>query len=205
MTIFLKANKTNKKMKKENINKILKIGVIKKLVIISVIAISNSLTAQVDRSIMPESGPAPEISFGQPKTFSLDNGLTVMVVENNKLPRASAQLSFDNPLIYEGEIAGVNGVLGEMLGNGTSSIPKDKFINEVDYLGASLSVSGSGAFASSLSKYFFSESTSGANFCKAEYFYNVDEKTWMNKLDKSTSLRDRFGVGPRFGRPVGTK
>ena len=60
-------------MKKENINKILKIGVIKKLVIISVIAISNSLTAQVDRSIMPESGPAPEISFGQPKTFSLDN------------------------------------------------------------------------------------------------------------------------------------
>ena len=141
-------------MKKENINKILKIGVIKKLVIISVIAISNSLTAQVDRSIMPESGPAPEISFGQPKTFSLDNGLTVMVVENNKLPRASAQLSFDNPLIYEGEIAGVNGVLGEMLGNGTSSIPKDKFINEVDYLGASLSVSGSGAFASSLSRYF---------------------------------------------------
>lgn len=141
-------------MKKENINKILKIGVIKKLVIISVIAISNSLTAQVDRSIMPESGPAPEISFGQPKTFSLDNGLTVMVVENNKLPRASAQLSFDNPLIYEGEIAGVSGVLGEMLGNGTSSIPKDKFINEVDYLGASLSVSGSGAFASSLSRYF---------------------------------------------------
>jgi len=154
LTIFLKANKTNKKMKKENINKILKIGVIKKLVIISVIAISNSLTAQVDRSIMPESGPAPEISFGQPKTFSLDNGLTVMVVENNKLPRASAQLSFDNPLIYEGEIAGVSGVLGEMLGNGTSSIPKDKFINEVDYLGASLSVSGSGAFASSLSRYF---------------------------------------------------
>ena len=141
-------------MKKENINKILKIGVIKKLVIISVIAISNSLTAQVDRSIMPESGPAPEISFGQPKTFSLDNGLTVIVVENNKLPRASAQLSFDNPLIYEGEIAGVNEVLGEMLGNGTSSIPKDKFINEVDYLGASLSVSGSGAFASSLSRYF---------------------------------------------------
>ena len=141
-------------MKKENINKILKIGVIKKLVIISVIAISNSLTAQVDRSIMPESGPSPEISFGQPKTFSLDNGLTVIVVENNKLPRASAQLSFDNPLIYEGEIAGVNEVLGEMLGNGTSSIPKDKFINEVDYLGASLSVSGSGAFASSLSRYF---------------------------------------------------
>jgi len=154
LTIFQKANKTNKKMKKENINKILKIGVIKKLVIISVIAISNSLTAQVDRSIMPESGPAPEISFGQPKTFSLDNGLTVIVVENNKLPRASAQLSFDNPLIYEGEIAGVNEVLGEMLGNGTSSIPKDKFINEVDYLGASLSVSGSGAFASSLSRYF---------------------------------------------------
>ena len=67
--------------------------------------------SQLDRSIVPESGPSPEIFFGKPQTFKLENGLTVLVVENNKLPRASASLSFDNPLIYEGEVAGVSSIL----------------------------------------------------------------------------------------------
>ena len=141
-------------MKKEIITKIIKIGILKKVFLITVFILSNSLTGQVDRSVMPESGPAPEIKFGKPKTFVLDNGLTVMVVENSKLPRASASLSFDNPLIYEGEIAGVGDVLGLMLGNGTKSISKEEFVEEVDYMGANLSVSGSGVFASSLSRYF---------------------------------------------------
>tara|TARA_B100001250_G_scaffold120783_1_gene102522 strand:- start:7438 stop:9549 length:2112 start_codon:yes stop_codon:yes gene_type:complete len=141
-------------MKKEIIKKIIKIGILKKVFLIIVFIISNTLTAQVDRSVMPESGPAPEIKFGKPKTFLLDNGLTVMVVENSKLPRASASLSFNNPLIYEGEIAGVSAVLGGMLGNGTQSISKESFVEEVDFMGANLSVSGSGVFASSLSRYF---------------------------------------------------
>jgi predicted Zn-dependent peptidase len=103
---------------------------------------------------MPESGPAPEIFFGKPQTFNLDNGLTVMVVENTKLPRASASLSFDNPLIFEGDIAGVSSILAEMVGNGTQSISKEDFIEEIDYMGASLNVTGSGAFAGSLKRYF---------------------------------------------------
>jgi len=130
------------------------IGIIKKVLLIAIFVFSNSLIAQVDRSVMPESGPAPEIKFGTPKTFLLDNGLTVMVVENSKLPRASATLSFNNPLIFEGEIAGVSAVLGGMLGNGTNSIAKDDFNEEIDYMGATLSVSGTGVFASSLSRYF---------------------------------------------------
>ena len=78
----------------------------------------------------------------------------VLVVENNKLPRASASLSFDNPLIYEGDVAGVSSILAEMIGNGTQSISKENFIEEVDYMGASVSVTGSGAFAASLKRYF---------------------------------------------------
>ena len=112
------------------------------------------MSAQLDRSIVPESGPTPEIFFGKPQTFILDNGLTVMVVENNKLPRASASLSFDNPLIFEGEIAGVSSILAEMIGNGTQSISKEDFIEEVDFMGASLNITGSGAFAGSLKRYF---------------------------------------------------
>ena len=59
----------------------LTIGIIKKVILVLVL-LSTSLNAQLDRSIMPESGPAPEIFFGKPQTFNLDNGLTVMVVEN---------------------------------------------------------------------------------------------------------------------------
>ena len=131
----------------------LTIGIIKKVIIVLVL-LSTSLNAQLDRSIMPDSGPAPEIFFGKPQTFKLDNGLTVMVVENTKLPRASASLSFDNPLIFEGDIAGVSSILAEMVGNGTQSISKEDFIEEIDYMGASLNVTGSGAFAGSLKRYF---------------------------------------------------
>ena len=128
--------------------------VTKNLIVGLAIIFANSLSAQLDRSIVPESGPTPEIFFGKPQTFMLDNGLTVMVVENNKLPRASASMSFDNPLIFEGEIAGVSSILAEMIGNGTQSISKEDFIEEVDFMGASLNITGSGAFAGSLKRYF---------------------------------------------------
>ena len=140
-------------MKTKFIN-ILKMNIAKNLIIGLAIIFANSLSAQLDRSIVPESGPTPEIFFGKPQTFMLDNGLTVMVVENNKLPRASASLSFDNPLIFEGEIAGVSSILSEMIGNGTQSISKEDFIEEVDFMGASLNITGSGAFAGSLKRYF---------------------------------------------------
>ena len=138
----------------KKLNNILKIKIVKNIILILAIVFTGSLHSQLDRSIIPESGPSPEISFGKPQIFKLENGLTVLVVENNKLPRASASLSFDNPLIYEGEVAGVSSILAEMIGNGTQSISKEDFIEEVDYMGASVSVTGSGAFAGSLKRYF---------------------------------------------------
>jgi len=138
----------------KKLNNIFKIKIVKSIILILAIVFTGSLHSQLDRSIVPESGPSPEISFGKPQTFKLENGLTVLVVENNKLPRASASLSFDNPLIYEGEVAGVSSILAEMIGNGTQSISKEDFIEEVDYMGASVSVTGSGAFAGSLKRYF---------------------------------------------------
>ena len=136
------------------LNNIFKIKIVNNIILILAIIFTGSLYSQLDRSIVPESGPSPEIFFGKPQTFKLENGLTVLVVENNKLPRASASLSFDNPLIYEGEVAGVSSILAEMIGNGTQSISKENFIEEVDYMGASVSVTGSGAFAGSLKRYF---------------------------------------------------
>jgi zinc protease len=113
-----------------------------------------ALQAQVDRSIMPTPGPAPEINLGEPETFNLNNGLKVLVVENHKLPRVSIQLSIDNPPILEGGKAGVASLTGSLLGKGSKNIAKDEFNEEIDFLGARLSYSSQGAYAQSLSKYF---------------------------------------------------
>ncbi|MBS9768232.1 MAG: insulinase family protein [Flavobacteriaceae bacterium] len=127
----------------------------KKIVtIITVIAMMLNATAQVDRSKMPERGVAPKIQLGKPQTFTLDNGLKVLVVENHKLPRASVRLSIDNPPIKEGEKAGVNSLLSSVLGMGTTTKTKDEFNKRVDYLGANVNIYSSGASAFSLSKYF---------------------------------------------------
>ena len=127
----------------------------KKIILSLVIALTTvSLYAQIDRTRMPEAGPAPTINLEEPTRFELKNGLTVMVVENHKLPRVSIQLSIDNPPSLEGEKAGVSSLAAGLLGNGSTNISKDAFNEEVDFLGASLNFGASSAFASSLSKYF---------------------------------------------------
>lgn len=115
--------------------------------------ITFSMQAQVDRS-QPKPGPAPKINIGKPQTFQLPNGLTVMVVENHKLPRVTASLTIDNAPYAEGVQAGLSGITGSLMGNGTSKISKDAYNEEVDFYGASLSLYASGGYASSLTKYF---------------------------------------------------
>ena len=112
------------------------------------------LQAQIDRSQQPAPGPAPKIQLDEPQEFILKNGLRVLVVENHKLPRASANLNIDLPPVFEGELAGVNALLSSMLGKGSKAIAKDDFDEEVDYLGARVNIGASSAFASSLSRYF---------------------------------------------------
>jgi predicted Zn-dependent peptidase len=112
-----------------------------------------SAHAQIDRSKQPQPGPAPKIDLKSPQEFTLKNGMKVMVVENHKLPRVSFNLTIDNKPETEGAIAGVATLVGAMMGNGTTSVPKDKFNEEIDFLGASLNFGSSGAYATTLSQY----------------------------------------------------
>ena len=121
--------------------------------IITLFILSMSVNAQVDRSKQPKPGPAPKISLEIPGEFQLKNGLTVLVVENHKLPRVSYTITLDNPPISEGDKAGVSSLLGSMLGNGTTTISKDVFNEEIDYLGARLNFGSQNASAGALSKY----------------------------------------------------
>lgn len=116
---------------------------------------SGMLSAQkIDLNAMPKPGPTPAINIAKPKTFQLKNGMTVMVVENNKLPRVNVSLSMDRQPYFEGPVAGVSEIMADQLGNGTTTLSKDAFNKRVDFLGANLNFSSAGASSNSLSKYF---------------------------------------------------
>ena len=115
---------------------------------------TNMNTTTIDRSVMPKPGPAPKVNIGKPQTFELPNGLKVLVVENNKLPRVSFNLALDNPPVAEGNKKGVRDLLSSMMGNGTSKMSKDAFNEEIDFYGANINMNAGGAYASTLSKFF---------------------------------------------------
>ena len=122
------------------------------ILIITALIFTLNINAQFDRSVMPTGGPSPKIKLDKPKEFKLKNGIKVLVVENHKLPRVNYSLRFDRKPIVEGEKAGVISLLGSMLGNGTTSVSKDEFNEEVDFLGASVNVGFGSGFAFTLTK-----------------------------------------------------
>lgn len=116
---------------------------------------SGLMTAQkINLDAMPKSGPTPKVHITQPKTFQMPNGMTVMVVENHKLPVVDISLRMDRPPVKEGDIAGVSGLMASQLGEGTQTVSKDDFNKKVDFYGADLSFYSRGASANTLSKYF---------------------------------------------------
>jgi zinc protease len=134
-----------------------KINNMKKIIIVAlgVLFMQNSFAqTKVDRSKKPAAGPAPVISFKDPVTFTMPNGMTVMVVENHKLPKVRATLNIDAGPITEGKKAGLLDLMGGMLGEGTTNMSKDKFDESVDAIGADVNLFSSGGSASALTRYF---------------------------------------------------
>ncbi|RUA08791.1 MAG: insulinase family protein [Flavobacteriia bacterium] len=175
--------------------------------IIAFLLISTGLFAQIDRSHPPKPGPSPKISLDNPKEFKLSNGLEVLVVENHKLPKVTYSLRLDRVPVTEGKKAGVSGLLGSLLGNGTTSIPKDKFNEEVDFLGAYIGFSDNGAIASSLTQYsdkileLMADATMHPLFSEEEF--NKDKEKMIQGLKSSeknvNTIASRVGRALVFG------
>ena len=141
---------------------------------LAIAALTISAQAQVIRP-MPKSGPAPTVNLGKSSEAKLSNGLTLIVVENHKLPRVSATLSIDNKPVSLGAKKGADGLLSDILGTGTNKISKDAFNRKVEQLGARVSYNESGGRVSALSKYFnevfgyFAEGAVSPKFDQAEF------------------------------------
>ena len=87
----------------------------KKILILSSLFLTIIMQAQTDRK-QPKPGPAPTVNVGKPQRFTLPNGLKVMVVENNKLPRVSFNLQIDNSPFAEGNKKGIDDLTSARIG-----------------------------------------------------------------------------------------
>jgi len=112
-----------------------------------------NVNAQLDRSQRPEPGPAPTIQLGEFESFTLDNGLKVIVVENRKVPVISWQLTLDVDPYQEGDAAGYVDFAGQLMREGTTNRTKQEIDEAVDFIGANLSTYSTGIFASSLTRH----------------------------------------------------
>ncbi len=129
----------------------------KKIIIVALsVLMLQSGFAQIkfDRSKPPKAGKAPVITIKEPVVFTLPNGMTVLVVENHKIPKVRASLNIDYGPVKEGTKAGVMSLMGGMLGEGTTTMSKADFDAATDIIGADVNVFASGGSASALTRYF---------------------------------------------------
>ncbi len=144
------------------------------IILMALFFIGINAIAQIDRSVIPSSGPTPEINLGKPYTFELKNGLKVLVVTDKKLPAINMSLDLNNPPIFEGEKAGVQSLTGALMGKGSTVTPKEEFNEKVDFLGADIFVGVGNGYAGGLSKYtneifeLFAEAAFQPNFTQKE-------------------------------------
>jgi predicted Zn-dependent peptidase len=134
-----------------------------------------TITMQAQDRPQPKPGPSPTINIKKPVSFTLPNGLKVLVVEDHKLPRVSFNLSIDTAPYAEGDKKGIDELTGSLIGNGSIKIAKDAFNEEIDFLGADINFSTNGAYASGLSKYskrileLMAEGALNPNFTQEEF------------------------------------
>lgn len=97
----------------------------------------------LDRTKPPKAGPPKDVEFPVYIDTTLQNGINVLVIENNKIPAVSIRMVFkDAGSYYDGSKYGLASLTAEMLTKGTSNRTATKIAEDIDFLGGSL-VSGS--------------------------------------------------------------
>lgn len=125
----------------------------KKLITLVALSAITGVYGQIDRSVRPAAAAAPAINIKNSEVFKLDNGITVILSENHKLPRVSFSLTMGASPMLEGSGVGTNQLMGQLLTSGTAKRSKDVLDKEVDYIGASLNADSRSVYFSCLSKH----------------------------------------------------
>lgn len=123
------------------------------ILLIWAVLLSTSIFAQLDRSVQPMPGPAPEFKIGEHQSFTLENGLKVILVENHKLPRISYQLTVDVDPVMEKDATGYVSMTGDLMRSGTTNKTKAEIDEAVDFIGADLFSYQNGMYGMTLIKH----------------------------------------------------
>ncbi len=115
--------------------------------------VMDGVNTEVFRHQAPEAGEARKIALGKTESFVLDNGLTVVVAENHKLPRVAVRMTLKNEALFEGDEAGYTSIAGDLLSRGTTTRTKAQLDEEIDFIGGNFNTFSNGFFASSLKKH----------------------------------------------------
>ena len=146
----------------------------KKLILTTILSLPLFLSAQIDRSIQPKAGNAPIININDSEVFTLENGITVILSENHKVPRVSFDLVMGSDPRMENDKAGLADMAGSLILSGTSNRTKDQLDKEIDYIGANLTADKSSMTLSCLTKHMntglslMSDVLFNANFPESE-------------------------------------
>lgn len=119
----------------------------------ALILIASASFGQLDRSVRPKAGTPPTINIKDSEVFTTENGITVILSENHKLPKVSIRLVTGSDPMNEGSKAGLSKIAGQLIMSGTTNRSKDKLDAEVDYIGATLSADGESMYLSCLTKH----------------------------------------------------
>ena len=183
----------------------------KKIIIVALgmFLLQNSFAqTKIDRSKKPIAGSAPVISIKDPVIFNMPNGMTVLVVENHKIPKVRAFLNIDRGPVFEGKKAGIMDLMGQMLGEGTTSMTKDKFDEAVDIIGAEVNINSAGGSAAALTRYFdkafmlMADAIKNPSFPE-ESFRKLQSQTitGLKASEKSTKvIADRVNQALNYGK-----
>lgn len=152
--------------------------------------------AQIDRSKAPASGPAPKVSIGEYESFTLKNGLKVLVVENNKIPQLNISLNIVRDPLLEGDKSSYTQIAGELWGKATEKRNAKQLSEEIDFIGAHLNTSSTYIGISGLSKFknqlmeILSDVTLHPSFPKEEF----DKIILQTKSGLHTSQSDPSSI-----------
>src|SRR5438552_4985518 len=96
------------------------------------------------RSTIPGAGPTPVVKLPMAKRFQLQNGLTVLLVENHRLPIVASTLVLRSGSAQDpADLSGLSGFTSSMLDEGTQKRSALAIANELHGLGASLNTGSS--------------------------------------------------------------
>jgi len=149
--------------------------IMKKIIYTLLLFLPFCVYSQLDRSIVPSPGDAPQINIKDSKVFKTENGITVIISENHKIPKVSFSLLMGADPILEKDKTGLSEMTGSLIMSGTNSKTKDKLDSEIDYIGASISASAGSLRLSCLKKHvdkglsLMSDVLLNANFPQSEF------------------------------------